>query len=177
MIPEKVHTFTVEGWRSSERDCYLRHRAKLIQHRAPHILHIQKALQQMNLQVHHVLSDVTGATGKAILSAIVAGERDALGLAQWRDPQCKASEATFVKALTGDWREEHLFALKQSLELYDFYTAQVAACDAQIKQHFSTMKPHWDSPAPQPPANLPVKGLCWPNSSSVDNRGVHPHFV
>ena len=82
---------------------YLRHRAQLIQHRAPHILHIQKASQQMNLQLHHVLSDVTGATGLKILRAIVAGERDAMLLAQWRDPQCKATQETLIKALTGDW--------------------------------------------------------------------------
>jgi len=135
---------------------YLRHRAQLIQHRAPHILHIQKALQQMNLQLHHVLSDVTGATGMMILRAIVAGERDATTLAQWRDPACKASEETLVKALTGDWKEEHLFILKQSLELYDFYTAQVVACDAQLKQHYSAMKPRWDSTA-QPPVALSGK--------------------
>ncbi len=106
---------------------YLRHRAQLIQHRAPHILHLQKALQQMNLQVHHVLSDVTGATGIAILRAILAGERDATTLAQWRDPQCKASEVTLIKALTGDWKEEHLFIRKQSLELYDFYVRRTTA--------------------------------------------------
>jgi len=135
---------------------YLRHRAQLIQHRAPHILHIQKALQQMNLQLHHVLSDVTGATGMTILRAIVAGERDATTLAQWRDPQCKASEETLVKALTGDWKDEQLFILKQSLELYDFYTAQIAACDAQLKQHYSAMKPRWDSNS-QPPISLSDK--------------------
>jgi transposase len=135
---------------------YLRHRAQLIQHRAPHILHIQKALQQVNLQVHHVLSDVTGATGMNILRAIVAGERNATTLAQWRDPQCKASEDTLVKALTGDWKDEHLFILKQSLELYDFYTAQVTACDVRLKQHYSAMKPRWDSTG-QPPVSLSDK--------------------
>jgi transposase len=135
---------------------YLRHRAQLIQHRAPHILHLQKALQQMNLQLHHVLTDITGTTGMSILRAIVAGERDAATLAQWRDPHCKASEATIVKALTGDWKEEHLFVMRQSLELYDFYTAQIAACDAQLKQQFSAMKPRWDSTT-QPPINLSSK--------------------
>src|SRR5215470_9957766 len=86
---------------------YLRHRAQLIQHRAPHILHIQKALQQMNLQLHHVLSDITGETGMAILRAIVAGERDAVKLAQWREPGCKSSAETIAKALSGDWKAEH----------------------------------------------------------------------
>ena len=123
---------------------YLRHRAELLQHRAPHILHMQKALQQMNLQLHHVLSDVTGVTGQAILRAIVAGERDSVTLAQWRNPGCKSSEDTIAKALTGDWKAEQLFVLKQSLELYDFYTRQVAACDAEVERQYAAMKPRWE---------------------------------
>ena len=122
---------------------YLRHRTQLIQHRAPHILHVQKALQQMNIQLPLVLADITGVTGMAILRAIIAGERDAVKLAQLRNPACRSSEETIAKALSGDWKDEYLFVLKQSLELYDFYTQQVAACDAQIKQHFSAIKPRW----------------------------------
>jgi transposase len=76
----------------------VRHRAQLIQHRAPHILHMQKALQQMNIQLPQVLTDMTGETGRAI----VAGERDGVTLAQLRDPKCKFPEETFAKALTGD---------------------------------------------------------------------------
>ncbi len=135
---------------------FLRHRAQLIQHRAPHILHMQKALQQMNLQLHHVLSDVTGVTGQQIIRAIIAGERDPKVLAALRQPNCKADEATIVKALTGSWREEHLFALKQSLELFDFYTQQIAACDAEIERQFATLKPRWDAPDNLPPLP-PVK--------------------
>lgn len=138
---------------------YLRHRAELIQHRAPHILHMQKALQHMNLQLHHVLSDITGVTGMQILRAIVAGERDPKVLASFRQPGCKADEATIIKALTGSWREEHLFSLKQSLELFDFFTTQITACNAEIERQFAAIKPRWDAPAalPQLP---PVK----PNS-------------
>ncbi|MEK7326754.1 MAG: transposase, partial [Chloroflexota bacterium] len=87
---------------------YLRHRAQLLEHRAPHILHMQKALQQMNLQLHHVLSDVTGTTGLAILRAIVVGERDPVKLAQLRNSACKSSEETIAQALTGRWKAEHL---------------------------------------------------------------------
>lgn len=123
---------------------YLRHRAQLIEHRSPHVLHMQKALQQMNIQLPQVLSDITGETGMAIVRAIVAGERDGVKLAQLRDPRCKSSEETLAKALTGDWREEYLFALKQSLELYDFYTTQVTNCDTQIQHQFSAMKPRWE---------------------------------
>jgi transposase len=122
---------------------YLRHRAQLIQHRAPHVLHMQKALQQMNVQLPQVLTDTTGETGMAILRAIVAGERDGLKLAQLRDGKCRFPEETFAKALTGDWKEEHLFVLKQALELYDFYSAQITACDGQVQQQFAMMKPRW----------------------------------
>jgi len=134
---------------------YLRHRAQLIQHRSPHILHMQKALQQMNIQLPQVLTDITGETGMAIVRAMVAGERDAVKLAQLRDPKCKSSEETFAKALTGDWQTEHLFVLKQSLELYDFYTVQVAACDAQLQQQFSAMKPRWDTAPEVAPRTKP----------------------
>jgi transposase len=129
---------------------YLRHRADLVQHRAPHILHMQKALQQMNMQLHHVLTDLTGVTGLAILRAIVAGERDAVKLAQLRDPHCKSPQARIVKALRGHWKDEHLFILQQSLELYDSYTQQLTACDRQIQRQFSAMRPHLDAPLPIP---------------------------
>jgi transposase len=135
---------------------FLRHRAQLIQHRAPHILHMQKALQQMNLQLHHVLSDITGVTGQQILRTIVAGERDPKVLAGLRQHNCKADEATIVKALTGTWRQEHLFALKQSLELFDFYTQQIAACDAEVERQFVAVKPRWNAPDDLPPLP-PVK--------------------
>jgi transposase len=122
---------------------YLRHRADLLQHRASHILHMQKALQQMNIQLAQVLTDMTGETGMSIVRAIISGERDAVKLAQLRNPRCKSSEETIAKALSGNWKAEHLFALKQALELYDFYTTQVSACDAQIQHHYYTMKPQW----------------------------------
>jgi hypothetical protein len=138
---------------------YLRHRTELIQHRAPHILHMQKALQQMNLQLHHVLSDITGVTGLQILRAIIAGERDPKVLASFRQPGCKADEATIIKALTGSWRQEYLFTLKQSLELFDFFTSQINACDAQIERQFAAIKPRWDAPD-ELPSLPPVK----PNS-------------
>src|SRR5579859_2989211 len=159
---QKLHSIGLltASFRPDEEMCqlrgYLRHRAQLIQHRAPHILHLQKALQQMNVQVHHALSDITGATGMAIIRAIVAGERDPATLAQWRDPHCKASEATLIKALTGDWKEEQLFILKQTLALYDFYTAQIVACDGQVQQRFAMMKPRWSAP-PEPPTSLSTK--------------------
>ncbi len=149
---------------------YLRHRADLLQHRASHILHMQKALQQMNIQLPQVLSDITGETGLAIIRSIVAGERDGVKLAQLRDPRCKSSEETIAKALVGTWKEDHLFALKQSLELYDFYTLQVTNCDAQIQQHYAAMKPRWQ--ATPPTSALPRRNRAPSrNGPAFDARG------
>jgi transposase len=131
----------------------LRHRGQLLEHRAPHILHMQKALLQMNVQLSQALSDVTGETGQAIIRAIVAGERDPHKLAALRDGRCKKSEEEIGKALTGTWREEHLFVLKQALELYDFYGEQVEACDEEIERVYALTRPDWKagelSPLPE----------------------------
>lgn len=118
----------------------LRHREQLIQHRSPHILHMQKALLQMNIQISQVLSDIVGNTGQAILRAIVAGERDSHKLASLRNYRCKKDEAEIAKALAGTWREEHLFILKQSLELYDFYSKEIEACDAEIEKIYQQIR-------------------------------------
>lgn len=121
----------------------LRHRAQLIQHRAPHILHMRKALLQMNIQLSQALSDVSGETGQAMIRAIVAGERDPPKLAALRNYRCKKDEQEIAKALTGTWREEHLFILKQSLELYDFYSRQLEVCDVEIERTYSLVRPEW----------------------------------
>ena len=123
----------------------LRHRAQLIQHRAPHILHMQKALLQMNIQLSQVLSDMTGITGMKIIRAIVGGERDAHKLAELRNYRCKKDEEEIAKALTGTWREEHLFILKQSLEFYDFYTRQIEMSDAEIERMYGLVRPDWET--------------------------------
>jgi transposase len=112
---------------------YLRQRERLLDYAASHIQHMQKALTQMNLQLHHVVTDITGATGMAIIRAIVAGERDPAVLAAHRDPRCHASVETISQALVGNDREEHIFALTQALELYDIYQAKVALCDVRIE--------------------------------------------
>ncbi len=132
---------------------YLRQRASLIEHRAAHIQHMQKALQQMNVHLTQVLADITGVTGMAIIRAIVAGERDPQVLAAFRDPKVHKSEAQIAKALTGNYRPEHIFTLKQALALYDFYTTQVAECDRAIEAQFSNLKPDRpdDALPPLPP--------------------------
>jgi len=94
---------------------------------------MQKALQQMNIKLEKVLSDITGVTGMSILSAILAGERNSVTLAKLRDDRCHQSEETIAKALQGNWREEHLFALSQAVTLYRTYYAQIAECDQRIE--------------------------------------------
>lgn len=122
----------------------LRHRAQLLEHRSPHILHMQKALLQMNLQLSQVLSAITGQTGLLIIRAIVAGERNPQQLAALRNWRCQKDEAEIAEALTGTWRDEHLFVLKQSLAMYDFYTNQLVECDQEIERTFSLIKPRWE---------------------------------
>jgi transposase len=113
---------------------YWRHRATLVEESSRHILRMQKALDQMNLHLHQALSDVTGVTGMRIVRAILAGERDPQALARLRHPQVKSTPEELVKALTGDWRAEHLFALRQAVELYHVLQDQIAACDREIEQ-------------------------------------------
>ena len=119
---------------------YMRQRAMLVSHASQHVQHMQKALVQMNLQLQHVITDVTGATGMRIIRAILAGERNPDRLALLRDPHCKNPLATIAKALHGDWREEHLFALQQALELVEAYQAKIAACDERIQAHLQTFE-------------------------------------
>ena len=126
---------------------YMRHRQALIESAAAHIQRMQKALSQMNLQLHHVISDITGATGMRIIRAIVAGERDRQRLAAMRDIRTKADEQTIAKALEGDYRPEHLFALKQSLQLFDFYQNQIRDCHQQIADHLRGLETHTEPKA------------------------------
>ena len=127
-----------------------RHRAELIRHRAPHILHMQQALKVMNIQLSVVLSDITGETGQAIVRAIVAGERDPKVLAELRHPNCKATVAEITKALTGTWQAPQLFILKQALELFDFYTVQLDACDREMERMYQAVESRGEKDAPLP---------------------------
>ena len=122
----------------------LRHRNQLVEHRSPHIQHMQKALLQMNVQLSQALSDITGETGLRIIRAIVAGEREPQTLAAMRDRNCKKSAEEIGQALTGTWRAEHLFIVQQSLEMYDFYTKQVEECDAEIDRMYALTRPNWE---------------------------------
>ena len=135
---------------------YLRQRAMLLEHRAGHIQHMQKALQQMNVQLTQVLSDITGVTGLEIIRAIVAGERDPVKLARFRHPRCKSSSEEIAKALMGHYRAEQVFALQQALALYDFYTQQLQACDQQLAQQYSVLQPTFPEELPPLPPDPKV---------------------
>lgn len=112
---------------------YMRQRERLTEYAAAHIQHMQKAQMEMNLQLHHVVSDITGATGMKIIRAIVAGARNPEVLAEHRDVRCKSSSETIRAALVGNDRAEHVFALAQSLDLYDFYKAKIEACHHRLE--------------------------------------------
>lgn len=130
---------------------YLRQRERLLDYSAAHIQHMQKALMQMNVQLHHVVTDITGVTGMKIIRAIVAGERDPTVLARYRDAHCKQSAETIAEALLGTYQPEHLFALTQAVELYDTYQAHVARCDERIEQVLTSLRVHTEPPPPQKP--------------------------
>ena len=149
---------------------YLRQRERLLDYAAAHIQHMQKALIQMNLQLHHVVSDITGVTGMTIIRAIVAGERDPNVLASHRDRRCHASVEMVCQALVGNYREEHIFALTQALELYEVYQTKVAACDEQIEAILKRLKKN----APPPASKLlPVRQRTHqPNAPAFDARGA-----
>jgi len=130
---------------------YLRHREKLIQGATSHIQRMQKALVQMNIQLHNVISDITGVTGMRILRNIVAGVTDPGLLAAHRDHRCRASQEEIVASLTGNYRAEHLFALRQNLELYDTFQRQIQACDAEIERLLQTLAAKQDRANVTPP--------------------------
>ncbi len=132
----------------------LRHRTSLVQMAASHVQRMQKAMTQMNVQLHLVISDITGLTGLAILDAILAGERRPEVLAQLRHRNIKAKEKTIIKALEGTWRREHLFTLRQSLAAYRNYQTQIEQCDSELQDMLGTFE-SWRDPDAPPLAGEP----------------------
>jgi transposase len=132
------------AFRPDEQTCqlraYLRQRASLVRSASRHVQHMQKALGQMNLKLTEILSDITGLTGRAIIRAILRGTRAPEKLAKYREKGCKASEAQIAQALTGTYREEHLFELKLAHEAWQFTLAQVEKVDGQIALQLGRMK-------------------------------------
>lgn len=159
---QQLHTYGLlqPSFRPPEEICALRalirHRGNLLRSCGAEIQHMQKALQQMNLKLTNVLSDITGLTGLAIIRDIVAGERDPHKLAAHRDPHCRKSAAEIAASLTGNYKREHLFALKQALAAHDFYQTQLAACDAETESIYHTQDAQVDPlTQPLPPPRRP----------------------
>jgi transposase len=124
----------------------MRHRENLVQMACVHVQHMQKSLDQMNLQIHHVISDITGITGLAIVDAIVAGNTDPTELAKLRDHRIKASIETVRKSLVGDYCAEHIFTLKQSLMAYRHYQKLIDDCDQEVQHRIEGFQGKDDDP-------------------------------
>jgi len=153
---QQLHTYGLlaGAFRPPDEVCvlrsYLRQKEMLRQTASMHIQHMQKALQQMNLLLHNVVSDITGVTGLKIIKAILAGERDPRVLARNRSERCKHSSATIAKSLIGNYREEHLFALQQAVDLYEMYQAKIADCDQAIIKQLEKQPDASDDEPPSP---------------------------
>ena len=126
----------------------MRHRASLVEAASKHVQHMQKALDQMNVQIHRVLSDITGVSGLAILDAILKGERDPRRLAELRDGRVQASEESIMAALEGNYRTEHLFTLQQSLESYRHYQKLIGECDRKLREQLEALEGRSDGNEP-----------------------------
>ena len=118
---------------------YVRQRAMLVEYASHHIQHIHKALEQMNIKLRKVITEVTGVTGMKIIRSIIDGERDPYKLAALRNHQCKNDEDTIAKSLEGTWRNEHLFALKQAVDLYETFQEKIKECDRSIEEYIDTL--------------------------------------
>ena len=143
----ELHTYGLlsGAFRPSKEICelraYVRQRSNLVRFASSHIQHMQKALDLMNVRLHNVISDITGTTGQKIIRAILNGEHDPKILAQYRDGRCKQSIEVIEKSLVGHYKKEHLFSLKQAVELYDFYQCKVEDCDTAIESLLSQWTP------------------------------------
>jgi transposase len=147
---------------------YHRQRQMQVRYAAGHTQHMQKALEQMNVKLTEVVSDITGLTGRRIIEAILEGERDPHALARLRDPKCKHSALTIARALEGTWRPEHLFELRQAYELYRFHHQQIAECDEMIRAELAKLPSRaGDESLPAKPRRCGRK----PNDLSFDACG------
>jgi transposase len=139
------------AFRPAEQICMLRslwrQRSMLLRSQGRHVQHMQKALTQMNVQLANVIADIVGETGQKILRAIVTGQRDGQVLGAMKNVRIRASVEEIAKSLQGNWRAEHLFALKQALDAFDFVGTQLAECDAQIEQQLQSLQVHEGEPA------------------------------
>jgi len=173
---QQLHTYGLlrGAFRPSDQVCalraYVRQRCTLVRSAASYVQRMQKALAQMNLQLHNVVTDITGMTGMRIIKAILAGERNPEVLAALRDRRCKNSKETIARSLKGSYRPEHLFSLQQAVELYEFYQAKIADCDQQILEQLRSFDGTSDNdPNIKPPGSV---GEALQRMSGVDLSNI-----
>lgn len=160
---QQLHSYGLlkSSFRPSEDMCALRsltrQRDMLIKYRAIHIQHIQKSIELMNIKLNNVIRDITGSTGMKIIRAIIDGERDIVKLAKFRDPRCSSSEEDIAKSLEGNYKAEHLFALKQAVKLYDDYSRHIYDCDVEIEKSYTAIKCYKDDKEKLPLKKKQVK--------------------
>lgn len=152
---------------------YLRQRLTLLRYAGQHIQHMQKALEEMNVKLTEVVSDITGVTGMAIIKAILRGQRDPQQLAGYRNKHCKRTKAEIARALVGNWRDDHLFELQQALSLYETYQQHLAECDRRLEVYLKSVA---DRSGGQPlrPKARPSKGSA--NEPKFDTRSLLYRF-
>ena len=168
---QKLHSFGLlsSSFRPQDQVCvlrsYIRQRESLIKEASTHVQRMQKALIQMNLQLHQVISDISGKTGMTIIRAILKGEINPEKLASLKDRRIKSSTREIAKALTGDYRSEHLFVLQQELTLYDTYQQQISELDIEIEKCLGNFEKKTEDSAPTPKGKKRKKSV-----------GNEPHF-
>lgn len=168
---QRLHTYGLlhSSFRPEEEICALRalvrQRRSLVESRSRQIQLMQKAMEQMNVKLTEVVSDITGVTGLSIIRAIIQGERNPQKLAKFRDPKCKKSAEEIALALEGTYQSEHLFALRQALAAFDFYGQQLLECDQMIETQYAKMP---DSP--------PGEDTSPPKVNQQKRRKNQPHF-
>ena len=139
------------AFRPGDQVCVLRsltrQRAMILRSQGRYVQHMQKAMTQMNIQLANTISDIAGATGQKIVRAILGGERDGMALAKLKDSRIRASDEDIAKSLQGNWRSEHLFALKQAVDAFDFCVKQLLECDALIEAQLRALQSCQGEPA------------------------------
>ncbi len=180
------------AFRPADAVCALRslsrQREMLLRSQGRQVQHMQKALTQMNIQLANVISDVVGETGQKILRAIVAGERDGQVLAAMKNVRIRASAEEIAKSLEGNWRAEHLFALKQALAGFDFIGTQLAECDSELAAQLTSLQIHAGTPAlgkkrsrarnaPKFDLRAQLFQMCWVDLTRIDGIDVTTALV
>nr|WP_081942704.1 IS110 family transposase [Myxosarcina sp. GI1] len=171
---QQLHSYSLLAGSFRPRDeicvlrSYIRHQDNLIRSAGTHVQRMQQALTQMNLQLHRVISDITGKTGLKIIRAMVAGERNPQTLASFKDGRIRRTSEEIAAALIGDYRAEHLFVLQQELQLYEMYQQQIAQCDQEIEAYLTNLDSQIELEAIEPLKKSPLTKKYSSNTPAFD---------